>query len=452
MTLDDIKTFWIKDSYGNKQSYRFRGDDFGMWGFWLATIVAQTKSDYELKTFENRPLKFKLEFMPKTSITISPPYSRHNANFHKDVNYSITIDKTYDKHLTNDYIRENFSKIIEYEFNKQMGIELKHENWNLNPELRPKNLKLENNLDEVKTDMLDYENISYMTQYAYEWESDEDVLNRFNENMSSLNSNEERKAYKDIIENINENMAKSNDDINQKIFDLIRTNNNIDDLEKLDGLLQINLDEPSELPGLEKYLDDNQIYYGADILADADEDIKEYGIDSKFIHVVRDLLEINENEYVEIDAYLNSVKTVGELRDAADKYLSEISSVELASLLELEQQNKKEDMELKKPDEDKQDKSSIDLLIEKSSAELDEYFNSEEKMKEYLDFISGFANKYSFKNMNLIKSQMEGAAIVKSFTEWKKEGVSIKAGQKGLKILAPNEMIMLEEIDEQGNI
>ncbi|MCT4470010.1 ArdC-like ssDNA-binding domain-containing protein, partial [Mycoplasma sp. HS2188] len=117
-----------------------------------------------------------------------------------------------------------------------------------------------------------------------------------------------------------------------------------------------------------------------------------------------------------------------------------------------QQQSKKEDMELKKPDEDKQDKSSIDLLIEKSSAELDEYFNSEEKMKEYLDFISGFANKYSFKNMNLIKSQMEGAAIVKSFTEWKKEGVSIKAGQKGLKILAPNEMIMLEEIDEQGNI
>ncbi|MBU4693687.1 ImmA/IrrE family metallo-endopeptidase [Mycoplasma zalophidermidis] len=117
-----------------------------------------------------------------------------------------------------------------------------------------------------------------------------------------------------------------------------------------------------------------------------------------------------------------------------------------------QQQSKKEDMELKKPDEDKQDKSSIDLLIEKSSAELDEYFNSEEKMKEYLDFISGFANKYSFKNMNLIKSQMEGAAIVKSFTEWKKEGVSIKAGQKGLKILAPNEIVMLEEIDEQGNI
>ncbi|MBU4693437.1 hypothetical protein KQ878_00865 [Mycoplasma zalophidermidis] len=244
--------------------------------------------------------------------------------------------------MLNDKV-ENIDWIAEYLKNNEI--------WNLDPNNKPENLKeivdeyiinmehdrLKINLSKVLIEPLDYENISYMTQYAHEWDSDEDVVNQFNEIMGSLNSDEERRAYKTLIENINENMKNGNDDINKKIFDLISTNNNIDDLEKLNELMEINLNRPSALPGFDEYLEYNEIYIGHDLLEIVDEDVKEYGLDSKYIRLVEDILDINKNEYVELDAYLNSVKSVGKLRDVADKYLNEISNRELASLLELEQ-------------------------------------------------------------------------------------------------------------------
>lgn len=88
----------------------------------------------------------------------------------------------------------------------------------------------------------------------------------------------------------------------------------------------------------------------------------------------------------------------------------------------------------KKTNEEK--KKEIEDLTAGMTAQIESYFVSEEAMREHLAFMANFHN-YSTRNMALIDNQFMGAQAVGSFNFWKSKGVSVKKGEKGIKILAP---------------
>lgn len=89
---------------------------------------------------------------------------------------------------------------------------------------------------------------------------------------------------------------------------------------------------------------------------------------------------------------------------------------------------KKEYFKAKK-DEAKNLINSIDEQIKECS--------STEKFKEYLKVMSSF-HSYSFNNQLLIAAQCPNATLVKGYRSWQKDcNRTVKKGEKGIKILAP---------------
>ena len=78
----------------------------------------------------------------------------------------------------------------------------------------------------------------------------------------------------------------------------------------------------------------------------------------------------------------------------------------------------------------------IEELTQGLEDKINSYFVSSEKLQEHLNFMSNF-HKYSVRNMALIDNQFSGAKAVGSFQYWKDKGVSVKKGEKGIKILVP---------------
>ena len=75
-----------------------------------------------------------------------------------------------------------------------------------------------------------------------------------------------------------------------------------------------------------------------------------------------------------------------------------------------------------------------------------------DRYKQFLYLMSKCHN-YSYTNTLLILSQNENASIVKSFTDWKKDGVSINKNEKGIKIFCPVKQKFIEyEKDDKGRI
>lgn len=91
----------------------------------------------------------------------------------------------------------------------------------------------------------------------------------------------------------------------------------------------------------------------------------------------------------------------------------------------------------RKTPEEKQ--REIKELTSQMTEKIESYFVSEEKILEHLRFMSNFYN-YSARNMALIDKQFPGARAVGSFNFWKSKGVSVKKGEKGIKILVPVEV------------
>ena len=91
----------------------------------------------------------------------------------------------------------------------------------------------------------------------------------------------------------------------------------------------------------------------------------------------------------------------------------------------------------------KQKKEEINELTKDFLEKLDSYFISEEQLKEHLEFMGTF-HKYSPRNMALIDKQFKGARAVDSFKSWKDKGVSVKKGEKGIKILVPAPVELFE--------
>lgn len=95
----------------------------------------------------------------------------------------------------------------------------------------------------------------------------------------------------------------------------------------------------------------------------------------------------------------------------------------------------------------KQKKEEINELTKDFLEKLDSYFISEEQLKEHLEFMGTF-HKYSPRNMALIDKQFKGARAVDSFKSWKDKGVSVKKGEKGIKILVPAPVELFERNGE----
>ena len=80
-------------------------------------------------------------------------------------------------------------------------------------------------------------------------------------------------------------------------------------------------------------------------------------------------------------------------------------------------------------------KASIDDSLQQLAQAVDEQASSEE-MKRHLDLMSRF-HRYSWGNCLLIEMQRPSASMVAGFSQWKRMGRSIKAGEKAIRIMAP---------------
>lgn len=75
-----------------------------------------------------------------------------------------------------------------------------------------------------------------------------------------------------------------------------------------------------------------------------------------------------------------------------------------------------------------------------------------ERYKSFLNMMSKCHN-YSFTNSLLISLQNENATLVKSFTDWKKDGVKINKNEKGIKIFCPVKQVFVEyQKDDNGRV
>lgn len=78
----------------------------------------------------------------------------------------------------------------------------------------------------------------------------------------------------------------------------------------------------------------------------------------------------------------------------------------------------------------------IQELTNLMDEKIQSYFESPEAIREHLAFMANF-HSYSERNIALMEAQFRGARAVGSFAFWKSKGVSVKKGEKGIKILAP---------------
>ena len=75
-----------------------------------------------------------------------------------------------------------------------------------------------------------------------------------------------------------------------------------------------------------------------------------------------------------------------------------------------------------------------------------------ERYKSFLNVMSKCHN-YSYTNSLLIALQNDNATIVKSFKDWKKDGVNINKNEKGIKIFYPIKQVFIEyQKDDKGRI
>ena len=80
-------------------------------------------------------------------------------------------------------------------------------------------------------------------------------------------------------------------------------------------------------------------------------------------------------------------------------------------------------------------KSSVEQSLQQLAAAVDEQTASEE-FRKHLDLQARF-HRYSWGNCWLIAMSRPDASMVAGFTQWKRMGRSVKAGEKAIRILAP---------------
>lgn len=83
-------------------------------------------------------------------------------------------------------------------------------------------------------------------------------------------------------------------------------------------------------------------------------------------------------------------------------------------------------------------KKEVEAITADMDQRIDAYFHSPEQMKEYLSFMGKF-HQYSPNNTALIQNQFHGAEAVGSYAFWEKKGFPVQKGEKGMKVLVPNQ-------------
>lgn len=82
--------------------------------------------------------------------------------------------------------------------------------------------------------------------------------------------------------------------------------------------------------------------------------------------------------------------------------------------------------------------TEVKKVVENALPKIKLQSASTEERKAFLDFMAtGY--RYSARNVALIQSQYEGAALVGSFQFWKEKGFSVQKGEHAIKILVPHE-------------
>lgn len=93
-------------------------------------------------------------------------------------------------------------------------------------------------------------------------------------------------------------------------------------------------------------------------------------------------------------------------------------------------------------------KAETDELLKRLDKQVDEYFESEEDIKEFLNFTGQFTN-YSTRNKILLSMQMKGARFAATYKNFQKMGIQVRAGEKGMRLLKPITAKVYQ--DEQSN-
>ncbi|MDQ0567617.1 ImmA/IrrE family metallo-endopeptidase [Mycoplasma yeatsii] len=130
-------------------------------------------------------------------------------------------------------------------------------------------------------------------------------------------------------------------------------------------------------------------------------------------------------EMVEVQLQQNELK---QLQDELGEKLDQQIKNAQASLKEDEQPVQKQELTFE---------NKISDIVKRVDDKLDEFVRDPERLANYLEFATNIRNKYTARNIAMVHKQFEGATILKSFTDWKKEKVAIKKGSKALKILQP---------------
>lgn len=88
--------------------------------------------------------------------------------------------------------------------------------------------------------------------------------------------------------------------------------------------------------------------------------------------------------------------------------------------------------------------AEVKELMTQANQQIKQFETSVEQRKEFFNFMSEMYN-YSPRNQMLIRSQYQGALAVAPFSYWKKEGVSVRKGEKGIKILSPRTVSLFKD-------
>lgn len=217
-----------------------------------------------------------------------------------------------------------------------------------------------------------------------------------------------------------------------------------------------------------KFLCDNDLSHlelssKIDVLNEKMEDLKTlviYSDDKKFDNTVCAMQLITNNFNKEIiknfgrtfssDFREKQLNFLQNLSNSFDIVVKETDSV--PSLPNNKEKTKKEykkkTNDTKKEHEKKSAKEVVDEIIQDTNEKINNYFESEKDLKEYLNYMSKF-HQYSIGNCSLIEDQFKGAIAVGSYKFWNDNGFSIKGKEKGIRILVPAPVKRF--IDEKGD-
>ncbi|MDD7884158.1 Mbov_0392 family ICE element protein [Metamycoplasma hyosynoviae] len=187
------------------------------------------------------------------------------------------------------------------------------------------------------------EDIDYLFQYAEIDVDDSKILENFNQNLHSLDSDEQLE-YKELIISIVEGMAKIDDIFNKKIYQQIIADTNLINLQIIDEFIEEiknpTIDTLNNLniysaDSIYDWMENEQIMDAYSFEEIADADIKENGVSANLWYAYEDFDKfVYKPEYIQLDAYLR-LEGLSE-SEIIYSYLSYLSDFNISELLNLD--------------------------------------------------------------------------------------------------------------------